>query len=327
MRNILISGGAGYIGSHMVKLLHANGFHTVVLDNLSNGHKDAVLTGEFVEGDIGDKKLVAELCKKYVFEGVINFASSILVGESMEKPAAYYENNVSKTLDFLSTLLEFNLKYFIFSSTAAIFGEPEYSPIDEKHPKQPLNVYGHTKKIIEDVLHNYADIHGFKFGTLRYFNAAGADPSGELGERHNPETHLIPLILQAAGGQRESIKLYGDDYKTHDGSCVRDYIHVNDLCTAHLKLVEYILKGGSEREFNLGTGRGYSVKEIISKVEEVVGCKIKVEKFPRRAGDAAILVADGRKAEKLLGWQAERSDIGTIIKDAWGRELKLAGKK
>lgn len=317
MRHILITGGAGYIGSHMIRTLHAQGFYPIIVDDLSNGHEDAVTVGTFVKGSIADSVLIDGLYQRYKFEGVINFASSILVGESMTNPAHYYQNNLQHSIALLNTLIRYPIRYFIFSSTAAIFGEPLYTPIDEKHPKNPVSVYGRTKIMFEQILQDYSAVYPFKFGALRYFNAAGADPSGELGERHNPETHLIPLLLQVASGKRESIQVFGNDYPTPDGTCIRDYIHVSDLCDAHLGLLEYLCAGGQEREFNLGTGRGYSVSEVIQKVQDVTGKTITVNYQSRRSGDAAVLVADGSKAKNILNWQPQRSDIESIITDAW----------
>lgn len=317
MKYILVTGGAGYIGSHMVRLLAQEGFHPIILDNLSTGHHTAVTAGTFVRGDISDTALIHDLMHRYACEGVIHFASSILVGESMRNPALYYENNVKNTITFLNALMQHSLGYFIFSSSAAIFGHPEYTPIDEQHPKNPVSPYGSSKQICETILEHYAHRYGFKYGALRYFNAAGADPSGKIGEQHPEETHLIPLLLEVALGKRKSIPCFGDDYPTVDGTCVRDYIHVNDLCQAHLKLLGYLSAEGREQCFNLGTGSGYSVREIIEYVQKVTGKKIPVEVLPRRPGDPAILVANGNKAKKLLAWNPVRSDIETIIEDAW----------
>lgn len=317
MKTLLITGGAGYIGSHMVKLLSSQGYFPVILDNVSTGHREAVTTGEFVEGDIADAELLAGLCQRYRFDGVMHFASSILVGESMQNPAHYYTNNLQKSIALLNGVVEHGIASFIFSSTAAIFGEPAYTPIDEAHPKNPVNVYGRTKYIFEQVMQDYARAYGVKIGALRYFNAAGADPGGELGECHTPETHLIPLLLQVARGQKSAIDVFGNDYATMDGTCIRDYVHVTDLCQAHLQLFSYLEQGGEEWDFNLGTGRGYSVYEVVKEVENVTGKKVPVNIKPRREGDPAILVADGTKAKDILCWQPERSDITTIIGDAW----------
>lgn len=317
MKTLLITGGAGYIGSHMVKLLSGQGCFPVILDNLSTGHREAVTAGEFVEGDIADAGLLAELCKRYHFDGVMHFASSILVGESMQNPAKYYTNNLQKSIALLNAVVEHDLPSFIFSSTAAIFGEPAYTPIDEAHPKNPVNVYGRTKYIFEQVMQDYARAYGLKIGALRYFNAAGADPDGELGECHTPETHLIPLLLQVARGRKSAIDVFGNDYATIDGTCIRDYVHVTDLCQAHLQLFAYLEQGGNEWDFNLGTGRGYSVYEVVKEVKNVTGKDVPVNAKPRREGDPAVLVADGTKAKDILRWLPERSDITTIIGDAW----------
>ena len=231
---ILVVGGAGYIGSHMVKMLGCQGHEVITFDNLSKGYRDAVLSGEFIEGDLADKQKLDNVFASSGFDGVMHFASFIEVGESVVDPAKYYQNNVSNTQNLLDAMVKHGVNHFIFSSTAAIFGEPEYSPIDEAHPKKPINPYGRSKLMVEQMLEDYDTAYGLKFVALRYFNAAGADPDGELGERHSPESHLIPLVLQAASGRRESISVFGQDYDTPDGSCVREYIHVNDLCDVHL---------------------------------------------------------------------------------------------
>lgn len=317
MKNILVVGGAGYIGSHMVKMLLAAGHHVVTLDNLSGGYEDAVLGGDFVFCDIANRLSLDRLFTRYHFDGVMHFASFIQVGESVRKPGKYYQNNVAATLNLLDAMVAYEVKSFIFSSTAAIFGEPQYVPIDEQHPKQPINPYGLSKWMIEQILGDYDRAYGLKSVCLRYFNAAGADPDGELGERHNPETHLIPLVLQAASGRRDAITVYGQDYETPDGTCLRDYIHINDLCQAHLLALEQLLNGADSAAYNLGNGAGFSVKEIIDIAEEVTGKKIPVLMGKRRAGDSARLVADSKQAQKILGWQPQYADLATIIAHAW----------
>lgn len=323
---ILVVGGAGYIGSHMVKKLAKAGNDVVTLDNLSYGYRDAVKYGEFVEGDLGDDAVLDKLFKAGDIDAVMHFAGFIQVGESMTKPAMYYHNNVTNTLTLLDAMLRHHVKNFIFSSTAAIFGEPEYTPIDEKHRKQPINPYGHSKLMIEQVLDDYDAAYGLRATCLRYFNAAGADPDGELGERHVPETHLIPLILQAASGRREDIKVFGDDYQTDDGTCVRDYIHINDLCDAHLLALQKMMRDDQSARYNLGNGKGFSVKQVIDIAREISGNDFKVSIEPRRAGDPAVLVADATLANQTLDWKPEFADLESIVKTAWDWEVNFLSK-
>lgn len=317
MQNIIVAGGAGYIGSHMVKMLSSAGFNPVTVDNLSTGHRDSVLYGDFEECDIADSVRMGRIFEKYNPAAVMHFAAFSLVGESVSKPDKYYRNNVSGTLSLLDTMRRHACDRFIFSSTAAVFGNPEYLPIDELHPKTPVNPYGRTKLMTEQALGDYAEAYGLRYVIFRYFNAAGHDESGDLKERHSPETHLLPLVVQAAKGERSHIALYGDDYDTPDGTCVRDYIHVNDLCAAHLAGIKYLENGGEPADFNLGNGNGFSVKEIIDKVRLVSGTDFEVKTEGRRAGDPASLVADSSKARHVLGWQPEYTDIEDIIKTVW----------
>lgn len=319
---VLVVGGAGYIGSHMVKMLALAGHDVVTLDDLSNGYRDAVKYGEFVEGNIADADLLDRLFSENTFDGVMHFASFIQVGESVEKPSMYYRNNVSNTQVLLDAMVDHNVKSFIFSSTAATFGEPEYTPIDEQHPQKPINPYGHSKLMVEQILSDFDHAYGLKSVSLRYFNAAGADPDGELGERHIPETHLIPLVLQAASGRRESITVFGDDYDTPDGTCIRDYIHINDLCTAHLLGLEHLVAGGDSRAYNMGNGQGYSIKELIDVAKSVTGSDFKVVMGERRDGDPARLVADSTLLQKELGWKPQFAELETIIRHAWEWEEK-----
>jgi len=314
---ILVAGGAGYIGSHMVKMLLAQNYHVITLDNLSGGYRDAVLGGEFILADLADMQALKLVFKQYPIDAVMHFASSIQVGESMQKPAMYYRNNVINTLNLLEVMQQAQVNKFIFSSTAAIFGEPNYSPIDEQHPKQAINPYGRSKWMIEQTLQDYQTAYDFRSICLRYFNAAGADPDGQLGERHNPETHLIPLVLQAAKGQRPHISIYGNDYDTPDGTCIRDYIHIVDLCQAHLLSLEHLLNGGQSAAYNLGNGAGFSVQEVIDVASEVTGIKIPSQIDPRRAGDPARLVACADAAQAQLGWQPQYNDLATLIDHAW----------
>lgn len=322
--NILVVGGAGYIGSHMVKNLDRAGFAVTTLDNLSNGHRDAVVGGRFIEGDLADTGLLDQVFADGGFDGVMHFASFIQVGESVQMPANYYRNNVVNTLNLLDAMRTYGVKAFIFSSTAAIFGEPQYLPIDEAHPKQPINPYGRGKWMVEQILADYDNAYGLKSICLRYFNAAGADPDGQLGERHEPETHLIPLVLQAATRRRSHISVFGDDYDTPDGTCIRDYIHVNDLCEVHLLALERLLAGAASAAYNLGNGNGFSVREVIDTAATVSGCKIPVRVSERRVGDPARLVADSASAQQNLGWRPRYAELATIVEHAWRWESRTA---
>lgn len=314
---ILVVGGAGYIGSHMVKRLYELGCQVVILDDLSNGHRDAVVAGELVEGSILDSIFLADLFEKHEFDAVMHFASFIQVGESVIEPMKYYLNNFAGTLNLLNSMKKASVNRFIFSSTAAIFGEPEYVPIDEKHPQKPVNPYGKTKLMVESALADFDSAYGLKSICLRYFNAAGADPDGQLGERHNPETHLIPLVLQVASGRRSHISVFGRDYDTPDGTCIRDYIHINDLCEAHWLALQVLFKGGDSQSYNLGNGKGFSVHEVIDTARQVTGKPIPVEYAAKRKGDPARLVADSSLAHTKLGWLPKFADLESIIEHAW----------
>ncbi len=316
-KNILIVGGAGYIGSHMTEFLSARDYTPIVLDDLSTGHREAVLNAELIEGNISDSVLLDRLFSSRPFDAVMHFASFIQVGESVKSPEKYYQNNVANTLNLLTLMLKHRINRFIFSSTAAVYGEPQYTPIDENHLIKPINPYGFSKSMIEQVLADLMYAHGFQYAVLRYFNAAGADPSGQLCERHEPETHLIPLILQVAHGMREAITVNGQDYPTPDGTCIRDYIHVLDLCDAHLKALTQLEEGKKCCIYNLGTGEGYSVKQVIDAAREVTGRDIRVIDGVRREGDPAILVADAQRAMRELNWKPQYSDLKTIIRHAW----------
>jgi UDP-glucose 4-epimerase len=320
--HVLVVGGAGYIGSHMVKLLAGAGYVPVVLDNLSGGHRWAVRSAPLVVADMGDASALETLMQAFKFDAVMHFASFIQVGESVVEPAKYYDNNVANTVRLLAAMVRHKIGNFIFSSTAAIFGAPQYVPIDERHPKAPINPYGRSKWMVEQILEDFDRAYGLRSSSLRYFNAAGADPGVELGECHRPETHLIPLVLQAASGRRAAIAIYGDDYDTPDGTCVRDYIHVADLCDAHQLALQALLAGGASTRYNLGNGEGYSILEVIGAAERVTGRKIARESGPRRPGDAPVLVADSTLAKAELGWQPQFADIDTIILHAWRWEQK-----
>ncbi len=311
---IFIIGGAGYIGSHMVKIAHKAGHDVITLDNLSTGHQDAVLYGEFEYCDILNSEELDRLFKKHKPDAVMHFSAYSLVGESMIDPYKYYNNNVSGALSLLKVMIDNNCMKFIFSSSAAIFGNPEYIPIDEGHPKNPINPYGKSKLMVEEILKDFDSAYGLKYVSFRYFNAAGHDPDGEISERHDPETHLLPIIMQAVNGQRDSVSIFGNDYDTTDGTCVRDYIHVNDLANAHLKGLGYLNQSESpSAEFNLGNGNGFSVKEMIQQVKDITGKDFVVMAEGRRDGDPSILIASNEKAKKVLRLKAKFSKIEKII--------------
>lgn len=318
----LIVGGAGYIGSHMSLMLHERGHKAIVVDNLSTGFQDAVIGAELIQADIHDYQKLDQIFKKHNIDVVMHFAAHIDVGESVINPVKYYKNNVVGTQALLECMLANDVKNFVFSSTAAIFGEPKYVPIDEVHSKTPINPYGHSKLMVEQMLESYDQAYGLKSICLRYFNAAGADPKTRIGERHDPETHLIPLVLQAASGRREAIKIFGNDYETEDGTCVRDYIHIVDLCAAHLLATEYMLHEKVSKQFNLGNGNGYSVQQVIKAVKKVTNKKIKIEYVDRREGDPATLVADASLVKKELNWMPKHPDLEEIAEHAWKWELK-----
>jgi UDP-glucose 4-epimerase len=319
---ILVAGGAGYIGSHVCKMLKEKGYDVIILDNLSHGHRSFAKYGEFILGDIADESLLDLVFTNYNIEAVMHFCAYIEVGESVKDPNKYYKNNVSNTITLLNAMLKHNVKYFVFSSTAAVYGMPERIPIKEDDPKAPINPYGRSKYMVEQILEDYDQAYGLKSIRFRYFNAAGADESLEIGEAHEPETHLIPLILDAACGVRESIKIFGTDYETKDGTCIRDFIHVNDLADAHIKGLEYLMSENKTDYFNLGNGSGYSVREVIEKVKEITKIDFKVEETGRRPGDPAYLIADNEKARKILNWEP-KYDLEAIIKTAWNWHRKL----
>ena len=317
MSNILVTGGAGYIGSHACKKLAAAGFTPVVFDNLCYGHREAVKWGPLVEGDLLDRPAIDEVFKQYKPDAVIHFAAYAYVGESVTNPQKYYRNNVQGGLALLDTMLAHGCKHLVFSSTCATYGMPEQVPILESETQQPINPYGSSKLMFERILQDYDVAYDLRSIKLRYFNAAGADFDGEIGEKHDPETHLIPLVLQAALGERSHIEIYGDDYDTPDGSCIRDYIHVNDLADAHVLALQALLNGSESEAFNLGTGKGLSVKQIIDSCQQVTGKTIDARVSSRRPGDPARLVASNSLAKAKLGWQPNCSDIGSIIQSAW----------
>jgi len=315
-QTILITGGAGFIGSHVNQMLSQEGYQTVVLDNLSHGSRSAIQTGAFVEGDIGDRKILEQIFQTYPIAAVMHFASFIDVGESVRNPHKYYENNVSKTLILLETMVRFGVLKFVFSSTAAIFGNPLKVPLDEDHPCQPINPYGRSKWMVEQILHDFDIAHGLKFCSLRYFNAAGGDPKGIRKNYQKHSSNLIPLVLKSLK-KSGSLTINGTDYPTPDGTCVRDYIHIEDLGDAHLKGLEKLLSGFPSSCYNLGNGKGYSVKEVLIATEKVTGKTVNAIEGPRRAGDPPILVADSKKAFREFGWQPRYPDLEDMIEHAW----------
>lgn len=314
---ILVTGGAGYIGSHINQLLAQKGYETVIFDNLVYGHREAVKWGVLEVGDLADQERLDMIFDKYTIDTVFHFAAYAYVGESVLKPSKYYNNNVVNTLHLLDAMVAHSVRNIIFSSTCATYGVPEQMPITEEMEQKPINPYGASKLMIERILTDYHRAYGLQYCCLRYFNAAGADPTGLIGESHTPETHLIPLILAAAAGDRPSVKVFGTDYPTRDGSCIRDYIHVADLADAHLRAMAYLKQGGDSVCVNLGNCVGNSVLEVIDAAREVTGRDISVELEARRPGDPPVLVGNAEKAKQLLGWEPVHSDIHQILRDAW----------
>lgn len=314
---VLVCGGAGYIGSHINKQLNKEGYETIVFDNLVYGHKEAAKWGTFVQGDLKNVDDIEAVFQKYPVEAVFHFAAYAYVGESVTSPEKYYYNNVANTLNLLSVMRKYGCNKMIFSSTCATYGEPESVPIIEDMRQNPINPYGRTKLIMEKILEDYRTAYGLEYVVLRYFNAAGADPDGEIGESHDPETHIIPLVLDAASGTREDIKVFGTDYDTPDGSCIRDYIHVADLAAAHLLALHHLERGENSDCFNLGNAIGTSVLEIIDSVKRVTGKDFKVTLADRRPGDPARLVGSSDKAQRVLGWRPVYGDIDMIVRHAW----------
>jgi UDP-glucose 4-epimerase len=324
---LLITGGAGYIGSHAVKESLNHGFEPITYDNLSVGRKSAVKAGTLVKGELSDRAKLVQTFKKYKPQAVMHFASHTYVGESVTNPQKYYRDNLTNAMNLFSVMLDRKVKYFILSSTCAVYGDPVEVPMPEDHPKNPVNPYGDSKLMLEKILAWYDKAYGLKSTFLRYFNAAGADASGEIGEVHDPETHLIPLVLDAAMGRRENITVFGTDYPTPDGTCIRDYIHVTDLAGAHFLALKRMMETGQSDTFNLGTGKGFSVKEVISKTEEVTGLKVPVEIGSRRAGDPPQLVAQAQKAGEVLKWAPQHSSLENILATAWKWHQNYFGKK
>jgi UDP-glucose 4-epimerase len=315
---VLVTGGAGYIGSHMALVLLRAGHDVVVVDDLSTGHRDAVAPGAvFVEAGVADRARMGEVLRVHGVEAILHFAARIQVGESVSDPRRYYEGNVAASIALLDSALDAGVKRFVLSSTAAVYGDPVRVPIDEDHPTSPINPYGDTKLAIERMLAAYGRAYGLRWAALRYFNAAGADAEAGLDERHDPETHLVPIVVDVALGRRDAVTVFGDDYDTPDGTCVRDYIHVLDLCDAHLVALEHLASGGEGGAFNLGTGEGHSVKQIIDVVRRVSGREVRVLHGPRRPGDPPRLVASPERAARVLGWRARRVLLEEIVRDLW----------
>ncbi len=314
---VLVTGGAGYIGSHAVAALLEQVEQVVIVDNLYQGHRDAVLGGKLYEGDLRDADFLAKVFQENDIDGVIHFAANSLVGESMKDPGKYYHNNVYGTLCLLEQMQKAGVSRIVFSSTAATYGEPERVPIDEYDRTLPTNTYGETKLAMEKMIRWFDVAHGIKFVSLRYFNAAGAHESGKIGEDHNPESHLVPLVLQVALGQRQQISVFGDDYATEDGTCIRDYVHVSDLADAHILALGRLRQGGESAIYNLGSGNGYSVKQVIDVSRQVTGHPIPAKIEPRRAGDPAVLIASSDRARKELGWTPRRDKLEDIVTSSW----------
>lgn len=321
-KTILIVGGAGYIGSHTNLVLNESGYRTLVVDNLVYGHEASVIGGQFIQADLADTDALRNIFQNHNIHAVIHFAAYAYVGESVSDPAKYYMNNVSGTLNLLSVMLEFDVKQMVFSSTCAVYGTPEYLPLDESHPTNPVNPYGWGKLMVERILIDYARAYKLKFIILRYFNAAGADLDTRIGEQHDPETHLIPLVLQSTLKTDTTFSIFGTEYPTPDGTCIRDYIHVHDLALAHLAALEYLQAGGNSDIFNLGNGNGYSVAQIINAAEVIMGKSVPAINAPPRQGDPASLVSCSDKARKTLGWSPTIPDLDKIIQSAWEWELK-----
>jgi len=323
-KNVLVTGGAGYIGSHACKALAKADYIPIAYDNLIYGHESAVQWGPFEQGDILDQNRLDEVIRQYQPAAIMHFAAFAYVGESVDHPGKYYRNNVTGSLTLLEAMHDNGIKHFIFSSTCATYGEPEQIPMTEVHKQAPINPYGQSKLMIEQMLRDFDTAHGIKSVSLRYYNAAGADPDGDTGEDHDPETHLIPLVLDAAAGKRPSITIFGDDYDTPDGTCIRDYIHVTDLADAHVKALKYLEQGGQSTAYNLGNGKGFSVKEVIDTAKNITGKDIPVEIGPRRPGDPPSLVGDATRIREELNWQPEYDDIETILETAWTWHRKSA---
>jgi len=324
--NVLVTGGAGYIGSHTAKYLATVGWRPIVLDNLKRGHRESLKFGPFIQADVGDPAALKKAFQEYSIDAVLHFAAFAYVGESMRAPELYFRNNVVGTLNLLDAMLAGSVRTIVFSSTCATYGDARQIPISEDHVQQPVNPYGESKYMVERLLHWYGSIYGLRWAALRYFNAAGADPDGELGENHDPETHLIPLAIAAAAGRKPALEIYGTDYETPDGTAIRDYLHVMDLAEAHVAALRYLDAGGLSTAFNLGTGRGHSVREVVAMVERVSGRPVPAKEVARRSGDPPALVADARKAATVMGWVPRHSNLENIVQTAWNWHITAADR-
>jgi UDP-arabinose 4-epimerase len=315
--HVLVTGGGGYVGSHACKRLAAAGYKPVVLDDLSEGHRWAVKWGPLIVGDIGDRELVIDTIRSFNIQAVLHFAGRAYVSESIQQPRIYFNNNFAKTLVLLDSILDAGVDKLVFSSTCATYGDPQQLPITEDHPQRPINPYGVSKLMVEQALHWYRCAYGLRYVALRYFNAGGADLDGEIGEDHDPETHLIPRVIAVAQGKLPQVEIFGTDYETRDGTAVRDYVHVADLASAHVRALDRLIDGGNSVSINLGTGRGHSIREVISMAEKISGARVPVREAPRRLGDPAALVADPSRGETILQWRPKVSDLQTIVHSAW----------
>lgn len=320
---ILVTGGAGYVGSHTNKLLHQHGYDTLVYDNLEYGHAECSKWGTLVQGDLADRDGLRTLFESNRITAVMHFAAYTYVGESVDQPEKYYRNNVANTLNLLDAMVEHGVRFLVFSSTCAVYGNPNRIPISEDHPLDPISPYGRSKRMVETILQDVTAAHDIQYASLRYFNAAGADPEGEIGEWHDPETHLIPLVLDAALGKRESVKIFGTDYDTPDGTCIRDYIHVTDLAAAHVAALDHLRKTGKSDVFNLGNGNGFTVRQVIDEATRVTGRTIRVEETGRRPGDPSTLIGSSDKARRVLGWAPRFAGLTEIISTAWAWQKRL----
>ena len=324
--NVLVTGGAGYIGSHTAKHLATVGWRPIVLDNLKRGHIESVKWGPLVQAEVGDQAALKKIFDEYAIDAVLHFAAFAYVGEAMRAPDLYFRNNVVSTLNLLDAMLAGNVRTIVFSSTCATYGDARHIPISEDHIQQPVNPYGESKYMVERLLHWYGSVYGLRWAALRYFNAAGADPAGELGENHDPETHLIPLAIAAAAGRKQALEIYGTDYETPDGTAIRDYLHVLDLAEAHVAALRYLQAGGPSTAFNLGTGRGHSVREVVAMVERVSGRQVPAKEVARRCGDPPSLIADATKAATVMGWVPRHSSLENIVQTAWNWHITEANR-
>ena len=314
---VLVTGGAGYVGAHAMRELKRAGIPCLALDNLIRGHRGSLPPEDLIVGDVGDPSLVGRILAERNISAVMHFAAYAYVGESVDRPALYYANNVGSTINLLRCMVDANIRAFVFSSTCSTYGEPESVPIREDHPQRPMNPYGASKLMVERVLRDFDHAYGFRHVSLRYFNAAGADPEGGIGECHDPETHLVPIVLQTALGQREHVSVFGTDYATPDGTCIRDYVHVSDLASAHVLALRYLENDGPSDSFNLGNGEGFSVRAVIDMARRITGSSIKSIDAPRRPGDPDRLVGNSEKARAILGWKPKHASLSTIIQTAW----------